>query len=147
LRMVSLFQSFGMLQAILEAPFGPRGRSILWGMLRLSFGRRDPAEAERLGELLAQVSPEGKDDLDDFMDEKKQRGLLHRGMRVLLLPLFCSCLSIRLPLFFCIPLLVGPMLALLWRSRRYLADAAAVQLTRNPDGLAHALMHLQECGG
>jgi len=32
-----------------------------------------------------------------------------------------------------------PSMALLWRTRRYLADASAVQLTRSPDGLASAL--------
>jgi Zn-dependent protease with chaperone function len=36
--------------------------------------------------------------------------------------------------------------ALLWRSRRYLADATAVQLTRNPTGLHRALARLAECG-
>jgi heat shock protein HtpX len=35
---------------------------------------------------------------------------------------------------------------LLWRSRRYLADATAVQLTRNPAGLARGLRHLGEAG-
>jgi Zn-dependent protease with chaperone function len=44
-------------------------------------------------------------------------------------------------------LLVIPMLAITWRSRRYLADATAVQLTRYPDGLARALTHLVERGG
>src|SRR5262249_55028914 len=36
--------------------------------------------------------------------------------------------------------------ALLWRSRRYLADATAVQLTRSPTALHRALAHLAECG-
>lgn len=36
--------------------------------------------------------------------------------------------------------------ALLWRSRRYLADATAVQLTRNPTALYRALIRLVECG-
>ena len=35
---------------------------------------------------------------------------------------------------------------LLWRSRRYLADATAVQLTRNPTGLWRGLRHLGEAG-
>jgi len=35
---------------------------------------------------------------------------------------------------------------LLWRSRRYLADATAVQLTRNPNGLYRGLRHLGEAG-
>lgn len=35
--------------------------------------------------------------------------------------------------------LLGPLLALGWRSRKYQADATAVQLTRNPDTLGSAL--------
>jgi Zn-dependent protease with chaperone function len=35
---------------------------------------------------------------------------------------------------------------LLWRSRRYLDDATAVQLTRNPTGLYRGLKHLGETG-
>jgi Zn-dependent protease with chaperone function len=35
---------------------------------------------------------------------------------------------------------------LLWRSRRYLADATAVELTRNPTGLYRGLQHLGEAG-
>jgi Zn-dependent protease with chaperone function len=34
---------------------------------------------------------------------------------------------------------VKPVLNKMWRTRRYLADASAVQLTRHPDGLASAL--------
>jgi Zn-dependent protease with chaperone function len=37
---------------------------------------------------------------------------------------------------------LGPLVAVLLRSRRRLADATSVQLTRNPDGLACALVHL-----
>ena len=42
---------------------------------------------------------------------------------------------------------VSPLLALLWRRRRYLADATAVQLTRNPDAVARALASLSARGG
>jgi Zn-dependent protease with chaperone function len=35
-------------------------------------------------------------------------------------------------------------MALLWRTRRYLADAGAVEFTRNPDALARALQRLSE---
>ena len=34
---------------------------------------------------------------------------------------------------------LGPLLSLTWRRRKYLADATAVRLTRNPDALASAL--------
>ncbi|MEO6342520.1 MAG: M48 family metalloprotease [Dokdonella sp.] len=36
-------------------------------------------------------------------------------------------------------ILLGPLLSLTWRRRKYLADATAVQLTREPDTLGHAL--------
>jgi hypothetical protein len=39
-------------------------------------------------------------------------------------------------------LLVGPLIAATWRTRRHLADATAVQLTRYPDGLSGALARL-----
>jgi len=42
--------------------------------------------------------------------------------------------------------LVGPLLALLWKQRKYLADATAVQLTRDADGLAKALAYLSARG-
>jgi hypothetical protein len=35
--------------------------------------------------------------------------------------------------------LLGPLLSLTWRRRKYLADATAVQLTRDPDSLGRAL--------
>jgi hypothetical protein len=39
-------------------------------------------------------------------------------------------------------LILGPWLAPMWRARRGLADATAVQLTRNPDALARAIRDL-----
>ncbi|WP_026154947.1 M48 family metalloprotease [Thiolinea disciformis] len=36
-------------------------------------------------------------------------------------------------------LLLSPLLALVWRQRKYMADASAVKLTREPNGLASAL--------
>jgi len=39
-------------------------------------------------------------------------------------------------------LLLAPVIALAWRQRKYLADATAVRLTRDPDGLAGALQVL-----
>jgi Zn-dependent protease with chaperone function len=39
---------------------------------------------------------------------------------------------------------LGPLLALVWRRRKYMADAIAMQLTRDPDALAGALMKLSD---
>jgi Zn-dependent protease with chaperone function len=43
--------------------------------------------------------------------------------------------------------LLSPLLAWTWRTRRFLADATAVQLTRNPDGIARGLQGLLARGG
>lgn len=41
---------------------------------------------------------------------------------------------------------VGPLVMRVWRTRRYLADATAVQLTRNPDALANAWLYQGDHG-
>jgi Zn-dependent protease with chaperone function len=40
----------------------------------------------------------------------------------------------------------GPVIAAMWRRRQMLADAMAVQLTRNPDALAGALLRMDDVG-
>jgi hypothetical protein len=42
-------------------------------------------------------------------------------------------------------LVLGPWLGAMWRARRRLADATAVQLTRNPGALARAVKTLEGC--
>ena len=42
--------------------------------------------------------------------------------------------------------LLGPLLALVWRRRKYLADATAVRLTRDPDTLGQALQKIAASG-
>jgi Zn-dependent protease with chaperone function len=44
-------------------------------------------------------------------------------------------------------LVLGPLLSLAWRQRKYMADATAVRLTRDPDTLARALEKLAAAGG
>ena len=46
---------------------------------------------------------------------------------------------VRFAVFVSSAVLIGPIVAFMWRTRRHLADAMAVQLTRNPDALARAL--------
>ncbi|HUQ08805.1 MAG TPA: M48 family metalloprotease [Steroidobacteraceae bacterium] len=44
-------------------------------------------------------------------------------------------------------LVLGPLLSFAWRQRKYMADATAVRLTRDPDTLARALDKLAQAGG
>lgn len=68
----------------------------------------------------------------------------HPGWRT---PLMLASQSVKWTLFLCTTVVVGPLLALLWRARRYLADATAVQLTRNPEALWQGVMHLARGDG
>jgi Zn-dependent protease with chaperone function len=43
--------------------------------------------------------------------------------------------------------ILGPLLALAWRQRKYMADATAVRLTRDPDTLGKALSKMNQAGG
>jgi len=107
-------------QALLERGLdAPRDDGI--GALMNDLSRTPPVT--RLGKLLKAVPP----------------------LQVIVLPfffLFLPFLLARIPILVTRGLIAGPFIALAWRNRRYLADATAVQLTRDPDGLVAALISL-----
>jgi len=72
--------------------------------------------------------------------------LVRRILLVPLLPLILISVLLRVVLFLWTALFLGPPLALIWRNRRYAADAMAVQLTRDPNGLASALSRISGSG-
>jgi hypothetical protein len=63
-------------------------------------------------------------------------------VNMLSLPLTLGSYVVQFAVFFSSMALIGPIVSFMWRTRRHLADAMAVQLTRNPDALARALRHL-----
>ncbi|HTN72387.1 MAG TPA: M48 family metalloprotease [Methylomirabilota bacterium] len=129
--MTSVLLTFGCLVAILKTSFGPQGRVAFVRLLRLGVRasrRRLDGEAEK--ELLQSLISDGLEIKD--VDDKQ--------VRPLMIPFVLASLSVQWTLFVLIPGLLNPCLALLWRTRRYLADATAVQLTRNPDAVARALL-------
>jgi Zn-dependent protease with chaperone function len=82
------------------------------------------------------------------------RYVIYAGGRAVTIALICISLPYYIGAFmsqFLLWLLssvaLGPLLALVWRTRRYLADATAVQLTRNPSAVAGGLLALQRSGG
>lgn len=66
---------------------------------------------------------------------------------IAMLPYFIATMMPQILLMILIPFMLEPLLGLLWRTRRYLADARAVQLTRNPNWLAMGLRGLVTRGG
>jgi Zn-dependent protease with chaperone function len=69
------------------------------------------------------------------------------GRAMFMLPYYIGAMMPLMMLMILKGFLLEPLIALLWRARRYLADATAVQLTRNPDGLAEGLSELIRRGG
>jgi len=83
------------------------------------------------------------DDIDNLFDTTSRKKSMLRSIRnFLLFPIFFTNMAIKLSLWFFSFSMLEPSMVLLWRKRKYLADASAVQLTRNPDGLAQALRKL-----
>jgi Zn-dependent protease with chaperone function len=150
--MLRLFHVLGLSVTILDLPFSRRARSAFAGLLGLVF-RSGAATAGANSEVAAQLTeslqPEGLDPLIRFMQrtmEPEGGGQVRKVVGACLLMPLLPLIMIRLGAAMLYGLLslfvLGPLVALLLRSRRRLADATAVRLTRNPDGLACALVHL-----
>ena len=147
-RVTSVFETCGLLVAIINAPFGRRSRGTLWRIVRYGlFGKTDSEsaaqEAVAMSALLTRSVELDTDNIDDVFDSASRKKSIFRSVRTFLLfPIFLTNTAIKLSLWFFSFSMLGPSMALLWRKRKYLADACAVQLTRNPNGLAEALRKL-----
>jgi len=143
----SVFEASGLIVTLINAPFGKQSRGTLWRIIRYAF-RRAPADAKsvdaaEVGELLADTLDVNSTDIDQFFNQRNP-GIIKKFFRLLLFPFLFTNLAVEITLWFFLNLLLGPCMALLWRTRRYLADAGAVEFTRNPDALARALQRLSE---
>lgn len=159
LSMVTVFRTFGLVNVLLDAPISSSARATLWRLISVLRDRRGreadvrAAEAARL--LGSRVSMVEMEDVDLVLgsDEQKARapggitGLLLKIRIFALFPIWAAAGMAKTALMVLILALLSPLLAWTWRTRRYLADATAVQLTRNPDGIARGLQGLLARGG
>jgi Zn-dependent protease with chaperone function len=143
----SVFETCGLLVTLINAPFGRESRSRIWRVLRYILVRSTPeqkaAEAAAIAESLAASLDANNTDIDRFFNAPHP-GLFHKLFRIVFFPFVFTNLAVEITLWFFLNILLGPCMALLWRTRRYLADASSVELTRNPDALARALQRLSE---
>jgi hypothetical protein len=122
---------------MLRAPSEGRPRTTLRRLLRYAV-RRSRADSAALAELLTQAGADWDADYDE-----KEPG---RIKSVLLLPFIVAGGAFMMTTMIFGFMVVNPFLRRAWRARRYLADATAVQLTRNPDALGRALSTLAAAG-
>ena len=143
----SVFETCGLLVTLINAPFGKESRGRIWRMLRYIFGRGTPeqkaADAAEIAESLATSLDGDNTDIDKYFN-KGNPGLIRKFFRLIFFPIMFTNMAIEITLWFFLNVLLGPCMALLWRTRRYLADASSVELTRNPDAMARALQRLSE---
>lgn len=151
---ITAFHAFGLVLLVFDACFNFSRQS--WSDLRrvarwLAHPERHAGESHNVLSLLERIDPpeDGLTGLQaDLMSDESPRTRLAAILRtlpvlyVVLLPallVYIVFMFIRFELFLLRTLLVGPVLVLAWRQRVHLADAAAVQLTRNAQALANAL--------
>lgn len=143
----SVFETSGLLLNIINIPFDGKSRGRVWRVVRyiLSGGtpEQQAAEAAAIAESLATSLESDSADPDKYFHQGNP-GLLKKIYRFLLYPLMFTNMTINLTLWMFLNVVLGPAMAMLWRTRRYLADATSVELTRNPDALARALQCLSE---
>lgn len=143
----SVFETCGFLLSLINAPFGRDSRQKVWRVLRYILRSGPPeqkaVEAAAIAESLAGSIDANSTDIDRYFNAPNA-GLFRKMFRVIFFPFLFTNLAVEITMWFFLNLLLGPCMALLWRTRRYLADASSVELTRNPDALARALQCLSE---
>lgn len=144
---LAVLHTFGFLIALCEAPINRTMRHAVWVTLKAMAGVRsvDPAGRDKANaQLVHALSP------DTIVESTEVVGKVSFPLHprfLLSLPFLGVALIVKLVLLLLTLFLVGPFLWTMLRNRRYLADATAVQLTRQVDPLIAALEVFIEKGG
>jgi Zn-dependent protease with chaperone function len=154
LRLVTVFRTFGLVSTLLDAPVSSSARTALWRLVKLLVWPSRGAGVETdavLDVLTARTGTGDTEDVDATLSANQARniprarglgGLLTKVRVWVLFPFWFATSMAKIMLMVLTSNLLAPLVALTWRTRRSLADATAVQLTRYPDGLARALLHV-----
>jgi hypothetical protein len=121
---LAVFQTFGFFLSLLDLPFRWSAWTALGGLALVASGvRRDPAAVA--GTLEAVEGGMGVDAMPDIdrVWSVIPSVRVRKVLLVPLLPLMLISMIMRLVLFLWTALFLGPPLAMIWRNRRYAADA------------------------
>jgi Zn-dependent protease with chaperone function len=130
----SLFQTLGMVSTFLRAPTEKPARKNLRRLLKFVVRReRSGNEAAAVADMLAEAA----DEMDTTQQSDKTR-----FRDLITLPVYMASAAFTMNDFIFMSFLINPFLKRAWLARQYLADATAVELTRNPQALATAVVAL-----
>lgn len=148
---LSVFATWGLIAILLEAPFSERRRRTLRQFAHLAWSgwrvRVSDEEAHEVLDVLLGGAGHDESLIDDIM-QIQPRSPLHGCLIIVIqLPIIAvlglGSITARMAASLYTALGLGPWLSAMWRARRRLADASAVQLTRNPTALARAVRALE----
>ena len=144
---LAVFQTFGFFLTVLDLPFRWSAWRALGGLVVVSATPRpSPESIVRAGDSIeAGLGADTMPDIERMFAWVPFQWLRYVLLAPLLPPMLISML-LKLVLFLWTAFFLGPPLSWLWRNRRYMADAKAVELTRDPDALARALTTIAGSG-
>jgi Zn-dependent protease with chaperone function len=149
----SVFATWTLVAALIETPFSRYRRAYVAKLARVAArelrGRADDREVRAVMDpLLAGIGGD-PDELESIMglfafEKQSDRPgcLTFLGRAALAGINFITMVTARESTNLFTVLVLGPWLSAMWRARRRLADATAIELTRNPEGLASAIRTL-----
>ncbi len=140
----ALFGTLGALLSVYDLPFRRDARIALLDLVRALCGAVPGAKAETIGAGLAgSVAPESSEPMLRVMSLVERWPPLGALLVLPLMPWMLLTIVQKFVVQMWMLFVFGWPLALLWRTRRYLADAVAVQLVRDPEALASALRRIE----
>lgn len=147
---LSVLATWGLISLLIEFPISVRRRRDLARLSRLAVqamrGRLNDDDARVGFMLLLSGSAWDMGMLDDIEAIEPRSPLQACLLVIWFIPVIAvlglSSIAARTVVALCTALGFGPWLAAMWRYRRRLADASAVQLTRHPTALARAVRTL-----
>ena len=150
----SVFETWALVATLLETPLSAGRRAFIRKFARLAVeelrGGADAREVRAVVDsLLAGIGPDAEDVITTIERISPKSALDGCFIILVQIPLMAvlglGTIVARESTNLVVLLVLGPWLAAMWRARRGLADATAVQLTRNPSALARAVRTLAAC--
>lgn len=140
---LAVFQTLGAFLTLFDLPFRRGAWRALGGLAGACVRRATDAEAAAIGEgLTTSLTPESSEAMLKVMSLVERWPPLGALLLAPLVPWMLLTMLQKFIVQMWMLFLFGWPLAWLWRTRRFLADAVAVQLTRDPDALAEALRRI-----
>lgn len=135
-RLLHLDMMIGLLMLLAQAPLDKGARAALRPLLRIRRGADAASDVAALRSALG--------DTASVTDDSSSSGSASSWRDWAMMPLMGSMLIGILIVPISTMLFVAPLNGLIWRRRRLLADAMAVQFTRDPAALANAYVSLSK---